>query len=629
MADEYTAGHYDVIIIGAGHAGCEAALAAARLGCNTLLITLNLDYVALMPCNPAVGGPGKSHLVREVDALGGEIGLNTDKTFVQMRMLNTGKGPAVRAMRAQVDKLRYQQEMLKTLQSTPNLHLKQGNVDQVLISKDRVTGVLTQTGAKFTAQAVVLTTGTYLRGRIIIGDVVYDGGPNGQLAPTQLAQSLMDLGFELMRFKTGTPPRVDRKTIDFSKLIEHPGDEKPLFFSALSKREKRPQLSCWLTHTNEQTHEIVRDNLHRSPLYTGTLHGVGPRYCPSFEDKVVNFPDRRSHQVFLEPEGWNTDEYYVQGMYTSLPDDIQEAVLRTIPGLEQVQILRSGYGIEYDALIPAQLESTLETKEIKGFFTAGQINGTSGYEEAAAQGILAGINAALFVQEREPLVLKRSEAYIGVLVDDLITKGIREPYRILTSRAEYRLLLRQDNADLRLTEIGRKVGIVSDERFQIFEEKVNQLERERTWLKETRIKPSPLVQDYLVKKGSSSIKGGMNLEELLKRPEIAFTDLQKLTGVERDVLPEVAEELEIQIKYAGYLQKQEAHVARMEKMENKRIPDGIDYDHLSGLSREAQEKLNNVRPRTLGQASRIPGVSPADVTVLWVFMEQRGNRTGN
>jgi tRNA uridine 5-carboxymethylaminomethyl modification enzyme len=419
---------YDVIVIGAGHAGCEAALAAARMGCKTLLVTLNLDYVALLPCNPAVGGPGKSHLVREVDALGGEIGLNTDKTFIQMRMLNTGKGPAVRALRAQVDKVLYQREMLKTLQGQRNLDLKQGSVERLLISKGEVIGVQTQTGARYKSKTVVLTTGTYLCGRIIIGEISYAGGPNSQRAPQGLAESLLDLGFELMRFKTGTPPRVDRKSIDFSKMIEQPGDREPLFFSYLSKKEERPQLSCWLTHSNEQTHDIVRENLHRSPLFSRNLEGAGPRYCPSFEDKVVNFPGRRRHQIFLEPEGWDTDEYYVQGMYTSLPEDIQLAALRTIPGMEDVQIIRAGYGIEYDALVPAQLESTLQTKEIKGFFTAGQINGTSGYEEAAAQGILAGINAALFVHGCEPLVLKRSEAYIGVLVDDLITKGVREPY---------------------------------------------------------------------------------------------------------------------------------------------------------------------------------------------------------
>lgn len=614
---------YDVIVIGAGHAGCEAALAAARMGCKTLLITLNLDYVALLPCNPAVGGPGKSHLVREVDALGGEIGLNTDKTFVQMRMLNTGKGPAVRALRAQVDKVLYQQEMLKTLQRQQNLDLKQGSVEKILISKDEVVGVQTQTGTIYKSRAVVLTTGTYLRGRIIIGENTYAGGPNSQRAPQGLAESLRDLGFELMRFKTGTPPRVDRKSIDFSKMTEQPGDKEPLFFSYLSQKEQRPQLSCWLTHSNEQTHAVVRDNLHLSPLFSGEREGVGPRYCPSFEDKVVNFPGRRRHQIFLEPEGWDTDEYYVQGMYTSLPEDIQLEALRTIPGMEDVHIIRTGYGIEYDALVPAQLDSTLQTKEIKGFFTAGQINGTSGYEEAAAQGILAGINAALIVHECEPLVLKRSEAYIGVLVDDLITKGVREPYRILTSRAEYRLLLRQDNADLRLTEIGRKVGLVSDERYRIFSEKIKQMEEEGKWLRETRVTPSSMVQEYLAAKGSAPLKRGMSLEEILKRPEITYSDLFVLAGQERDISPEVAEELEVQIKYAGYLQKQEAHIARMAKLENKRIPENIDYDQLTGLSREAQEKLKRVLPNTLGQASRIPGVTPADISVLWVDLEQR------
>jgi tRNA uridine 5-carboxymethylaminomethyl modification enzyme len=613
---------YDVIVIGAGHAGCEAALAAARMGCKTLLVTLNLDYVALLPCNPAVGGPGKSHLVREVDALGGEIGLNTDKTFIQMRMLNTGKGPAVRALRAQVDKVLYQREMLKTLQGQQNLDLKQGSVERLLISKGEVIGVQTQTGARYKSKTVVLTTGTYLCGRIIIGEISYAGGPNSQRAPQGLAESLLDLGFELMRFKTGTPPRVDRKSIDFSKMIEQPGDREPLFFSYLSKKEERPQLSCWLTHSNEQTHDIVRENLHRSPLFSRNLEGAGPRYCPSFEDKVVNFPGRRRHQIFLEPEGWDTDEYYVQGMYTSLPEDIQLAALRTIPGMEDVQIIRAGYGIEYDALVPAQLESTLQTKEIKGFFTAGQINGTSGYEEAAAQGILAGINAALFVHGCEPLVLKRSEAYIGVLVDDLITKGVREPYRILTSRAEYRLLLRHDNADLRLTETGRRVGLVSEERYRIFSEKVRQIEEERAWLRETKVTPSSVVQEYLSAKGSAPLKGGMGLEELLKRPELTFSDLLELVGQERDISPEVAEELDVQIKFAGYLQKQEAHVARMEKLENKRIPENIDYDRLRGLSREAQEKLKKVLPKTLGQASRIPGVTPADISVLWVDLEK-------
>lgn len=622
MSEQYTAGDYEVIVIGAGHAGCEAALAAARMGCHTLLLTLNLDYVALMPCNPAVGGPGKAHLVREIDALGGEIGLNTDKTFIQMRMLNTAKGPAVRALRAQVDKKLYQEEMLETLQNEPNLDLKQGVAEKILVKGDRVVGVATQTGARFAGQAVVLTTGTYLRGRIIVGDVTYTGGPNGQLAPGELARSLSDLGFELVRFKTGTPPRVDRKSINFSKLIEQPGDEEPLFFSYMSPKEKRPQLSCWLTHSNEKTHEIVRENLHRSPLFSGVIEGVGPRYCPSFEDKVVRFPDRPSHQIFLEPEGWVTDEYYIQGMNTSLPEDVQLAVLQSLPGLENVKMARTGYAIEYDALVPAQLEPTLQTKDIKGLFTAGQINGTSGYEEAAAQGLLAGANAVLYLRGEEPLILKRSQAYIGVLVDDLITKGIREPYRILTSRAEYRLLLRHDNADLRLTEIGHKVGLVSDDRYRIFSEKVALLEQKRSWLQETRVTPTAGVQDFLAGKGSALLKGGVSLEELLKRPEITISDLLELSGVESDVPSDVLEELEVQTKYAGYLAKQEAHVARMEKLENKRLPEGFDYDSMRGISGEAQEKLKEVRPRTLGQAARIPGVTPADISVLWIYLEQ-------
>lgn len=627
MAEEYTSGKYDVIVIGAGHAGCEAALAAARMGCRTLLITLNIDYVALMPCNPAVGGPGKAHLVREIDALGGEMGINTDKTFAQMRMLNTAKGPAVRALRAQVDKKAYHREMLKTLQNQENLDLKQGVVKKIVVSGNRVVGVVTHTGTKFAARAVVLTTGTYLRGRIIIGDVSYQGGPNGQLVPVELAASLRDLGFELARYNTTTPPRVDRKTVDFSKMIHQPGDEEPLYFSYLSKREKRLQLSCWLTYSNERTHEIVRENLYRTPLISRGVEGVGPRYCPSFEDKIVRFPERKSHQIFLEPEGWDTDEMYVQGLYTSLPEDVQVAVLRTLPGLENAEIIRVGYAIEYDCLIPAQLEPTLQTKEILGFFTAGQLNGTSGYEEAAAQGIIAGINAALFVKEEEPLFLKRSEAYIGVLVDDLVTKGVREPYRILTSRAEYRLLLRQDNADLRLTEIGRRVGLVSDERYCAFTEKLRILEQERIWLERTSVKPTPEVQEFLLQKESAPLKGGVTLKELLKRPEISYRDLILLAGTEKEIPQEIAEQLEIQVKFAGYLKKQEAQVVRMEKLENKKFPDDLDYSLMRGLSQEARDKLVQVRPHTLGQAARIPGVTPADVSVLMVYLEQRYRAT--
>jgi tRNA uridine 5-carboxymethylaminomethyl modification enzyme len=628
MTEEYQAGSYDVIVIGAGHAGCEAALASARIGCRTLLITLNIDYVALMPCNPAVGGPGKSHLVREIDALGGEMGLATDQTYLQMRMLNTAKGPAVRALRAQVDKADYMRVMLRTLQNQPNLDLKQGTAEKVIVKGGRATGVVTRTGARFTAAAVVLTTGTYLRGRIIVGDVTYPGGPNGQLAPGELAACLKDLGFELARFKTGTPPRIDRHSVDFDNLTPQPGDEPPLFFSYLSPRAPRTQLPCWLAYTNEQTHALVRSNLHRSPLFSGIIEGVGPRYCPSFEDKVMRFPDRRRHQVFLEPEGRSTDEIYVQGMNTSLPEDVQVAVLRSMQGLEQVQIIRVGYAIEYDSLVPAQLDPSLQTKNIHGLFTAGQINGTSGYEEAAAQGIIAGINAAQQVLGKEPLVLKRSQAYIGVMIDDLVTSGIREPYRILTSRAEYRLLLRQDNADLRLTELGRQAGLVNDERYRIFQAKLVRLDEENHWLEETLVRPAPEVQDWLEKKNSARLREAIRLKDLLKRPEISCSGLVGLAAASgqpghQDLPEEIAEQLEIQVRFAGYLEKQESHVARMEKQENKRLPTGLDYLQVRGLSREAQEKLSKVQPLTLGQAARVPGVTPADVSVLWVYLEQQ------
>jgi tRNA uridine 5-carboxymethylaminomethyl modification enzyme len=502
--------------------------------------------------------------------------------------------------------------------------------------------VVTRTGARFAAAAVVLTTGTYLRGRIIIGDVTYPGGPNGQLAPGELAACLKDLGFELVRFKTGTPPRIDRRTVDFDKLIVQPGDEPPLFFSYLSRARfsghpaPRAQLPCWLAYSNEQTHDIVRSNLHRAPLFSGIIEGVGPRYCPSFEDKVMRFPERRRHQFFLEPEGRTTDEIYVQGMNTSLPEDVQAAVLRSMQGMERAQIIRVGYAIEYDSLVPAQLDPALQTKNVHGLFTAGQINGTSGYEEAAAQGIIAGINAALQVRGKEPLLLKRSQAYIGVLIDDLVTRGIREPYRILTSRSEYRLLLRQDNADLRLTELGRQAGLVSDERYRVFQAKVARLEEENRWLEETMVRPTPEIQDWLDEKGSARLEGRLRLKDLLKRPEIAYADLAELaatghliqrvggTDAGRPEVPEeIAEQLTIQARFAGYLEKQESHVARMEKQENRRLPAGLDYKELRGLSREAQEKLSQVQPLTLGQAARVPGVNPADISVLWVYLEKR------
>lgn len=619
----YHAGNYDVIIVGAGHAGCEAGLAAARMGCKTLVLTLNLDNIALMPCNPAVGGPAKSHLVKEIDALGGQMGLNTDMTAIQMRMLNTGKGPAVHALRAQADKLKYQQLMKKTLEGQENLDIKQLLVEEIIVENNEVKGVVTHIGAEFTAKAVIVTTGTYLKGRIIIGSVHYPGGPNSQFPAVHLSDSLRNIGLELGRFKTGTPARVDQRSVDFSKMSIQPGDEKVHNFSFISPVKKREQVPCWLTYTNEKTHQIIRDNLHRSPLYAGIIEGIGPRYCPSIEDKVVRFADKEQHQIFIEPEGLSTYEMYVQGMSTSLPPDVQLLMLRSIPGLENVEIMRSGYAIEYDYVVPTQLKASLETKKISGLYTAGQINGTSGYEEAAAQGLIAGINATLKVQNKEPLTLSRSEAYIGVLIDDLVTKGTNEPYRLMTARAEYRLLLRQDNADHRLTQKGYQVGLVSEERHTRFIHKWDMIEKEIQLLKNITVPNSQETAALLSKLGSSEITQSTPAINLVRRPEIGLKELRKLPLDFPPLPDEIIEEVEIEIKYEGYIKKQMAQVERFEKLEGRKLVGDIVYSAIKGLSTEAAQKLDKFKPESIGQASRISGVSPADISVLLIWLEQQ------
>jgi tRNA uridine 5-carboxymethylaminomethyl modification enzyme len=618
----YDGGQYDVIVIGAGHAGCEAALAAARMGCNTLLVTINLDMVAFMPCNPSIGGPAKGHVVREIDALGGEMGRNIDKTFIQMRMLNTGKGPAVHALRAQADKWLYQKTMKETIEATENLTLRQGMVEELIVENGKCKGVVTKTGARYYGKAVVLTTGTYLRGKIIIGELMYESGPNNQQPSVGLSHSLRQLGFELVRFKTGTPPRVHRDTIDFSKTEIQPGDEKPRFFSY--ETEKAPeweQLPCWLTYTSPLTHRILNENLHRSPMYTGKIEGTGARYCPSIEDKIVRFSDKPKHQIFLEPEGRTTAEYYVQGLSSSMPEEVQLQVLHSIPGLEKAKMMRTGYAIEYDVIVPTQLRPSLETKRIENLFTAGQINGTSGYEEAAAQGIMAGINAARKVQGREPVILKRSDAYIGVLIDDLVTKGTNEPYRLLTSRAEYRLLLRHDNADLRLTPIGYEIGLISEERYRKFLHKKEMIERELERLKTVRIKPDEAVQRMLAEAGTAPLTNAVDAISILRRPEVTYGMLEQICPSPFVLTEEMKEQIEIQVKYEGYIEKQMAQVERLVKMENKRIPDDIDYRQIQGLASEAKEKLEKIRPISIGQASRISGVTPADISILLVYLE--------
>lgn len=618
----YNAGSYDVIVIGAGHAGCEAGLAAARMGSKTLMLTINLDMVAFMPCNPSVGGPAKGIVVREIDALGGEMGRNIDKTHIQMRMLNTGKGPAVRALRAQADKFAYQHELKKTIEETPNLTLFQGMVERLIVEEGVCKGVVTQAGAEYTAKTVVITTGTFLRGEIIMGDLKYSSGPNNQQPSIALSEHLEELGFDLVRFKTGTPPRVNSNTIDYSKTEIQPGDDKPRAFSFETTKFIMDQIPCWLTYTSTETHRLIDENLHRSAMYSGMIKGTGPRYCPSIEDKVVRFNDKPRHQIFLEPEGRNTQEVYVQGLSTSLPEDVQRDMLRTIPGLENVEMMRTGYAIEYDAIVPTQLWPTLETKKIKNLYTAGQINGTSGYEEAAGQGLMAGINAACRSLGKKEVVLGREDAYIGVLIDDLVTKGTNEPYRLLTSRAEYRLLLRHDNADLRLTEVGREIGLIKEERYERFTNKKLQIEQEKERLSSIIIKPRPEVQELIRNIGGSELKDGIRASDLLRRPEMTYEHIHLLVPSEVELSDEVKEQVEIQIKYEGYIEKSLQQVERMKKMESKKIPVDIDYDAISSLASEARQKLKDVRPLSMGQASRISGVNPADISILLVYIEQ-------
>lgn len=624
----YKAGSYDVIVVGAGHAGCEAALACARLGCKTLVITLNLDSIALMPCNPAIGGTSKGHLVREIDALGGQMGINIDKTFIQSRMLNTAKGPAVHSLRAQADKKKYQLLMKHTLEKQENLVIKQDEVISLDIENGKIKGLETKNGAYFECKTAILTTGTYLKGRIIIGEVNYSGGPNGLFPANELSKSLKENGIELRRFKTGTPARVNKRSIDFSKMIIQPGDEKIVPFSFISGNIYREQIPCYLTYTTEETKKIILENIHRSPLYTGQIEGVGPRYCPSIEDKIMKFPDKEKHQVFIEPEGEDTEEMYIQGMSSSLPEDVQIKMYRSIPGLENCEILRTAYAIEYDCIDPTQLKLSLEHKNIEGLFFAGQINGSSGYEEAAAQGIMAGINAALKIKNLEPFILDRSEAYIGVLIDDLVTKGTNEPYRMMTSRAEYRLLLRQDNADLRLTEKGYKIGIVTEERYNIFMEKKMKIQEELKRIKNYIILPTKENNDILRQIGSSEIKSGISMYELLKRPEMNYSVTKALDKDRPELNDEIFEEVEIETKYEGYIEKQMQQVEQFKKLEVKKIPKYIDYNEISGLRIEAKQKLSKIKPENIGQASRISGVSPADISVLLVYIEQVRRKKG-